>query len=570
MQKLKTLRDNKEVDFSDDVLRIEINLDKEAKTITISDNGIGLTKEEVENYIAHLAFSGAEEFFKRYESSNEKDQIIGHFGLGFYSSFMVSDIVDIHTQSYKDEKPVAWSSDGSYEYTIEEGQTRERGTTITLHISEDSNEFLEQERLEETLKKYASFLPFPIYFGDKHINANDPLWLKNPNECTDQEYIDFYKKLHPFEPDPIFWVHLNVDYPFHVKGILYFPKITKRFDYNTSHMKLFCNRVFVSDNCKDLVPDYLMVLRGAIDSPDIPLNVSRSYLQMDKTVRSLSTHIAKKISDKLHNFYTNDKEKFYEAWADLEVIVKLGCLQDDKFYERMKDILVWKTTNNEWRSAQEYQSLYGEAQNHKIFYSSHAKQNAHFLKMYEEKNIEVLISSSPLDLSLMNHIESKNPNWKFMRVDASLEDSLLDASKEKSLLDSDGTTEASKIASAFESTLEEQNISVDAKSFATSEVPGFLVVDEQMRRMREYFALSEGEMPSSSEHKQTFMVNTNNPLILTAYELASKNSPLAEPLIRQIYDLSLLGQRELSSDDLSRYIQDATSVLTKLAEEIGD
>ncbi|MBS0649908.1 MAG: molecular chaperone HtpG, partial [Verrucomicrobia bacterium] len=331
MQKCKVLREHNQIEALDDEFRIDIVIDKEKRTLTISDTGIGMTADEVEKYIAQIAFSGAEEFLGKYKTQNEKDQIIGHFGLGFYSAYMVAEKVTIDTLSYQNNStPVFWSCDGSSEYQIDAGARSKRGTDIILHIDKDNEEFLEEAKIRSILQQYCAFLPFPIHLNGTHLNSKQPLWIKPANECTEQEYLDFYHALYPMDPDPIFWIHLNVDYPFNLKGILYFPKITRRFDWNHSLIKLFCNRVFVSDNCKDLIPDYLMVLRGAIDSPDIPLNVSRSYLQMDRTVRQLSSHIAKKVTDRLSSLYTTDRAKFLEAWPDIEMIIKLGILQDEK------------------------------------------------------------------------------------------------------------------------------------------------------------------------------------------------------------------------------------------------
>ncbi len=329
--------------------KISVDIDKPSKTISISDTGIGMTEEEVEKYIAQIAFSGAEEFAKKYTSQVEKDPIIGHFGLGFYSSYMVASNVEIDTLSYQPHsEPVHWSCDGGSSYSIGAGTRNSRGTKITLHLDGESLEYLEEVKLKELLKRHCNFMPFPIELNGKGIGNQEPLWLKSPNECTDKEYLAFYQELFPLDPEPIFWIHLNVDYPFRLQGILYFPKIHRRFDANESTIKLFCNRVFVSDHCKDILPDYLTMLRGAIDSPDIPLNVSRSTLQIDKNVRQLSSHISKKVSDRLNQLYKTDRDKYIASWPDIEMIVKLGLLQDEKFFERVKEILIWKNSKGEW------------------------------------------------------------------------------------------------------------------------------------------------------------------------------------------------------------------------------
>ena len=561
MSKLKVLRDNQEAKVKDEEFRIDINVDKEAGTITIADTGLGMDNDEVKNYIAQLAFSGAEDFLKKYESEKEEDQIIGHFGLGFYSSFMVSKHVDLDTKSYKDSEAVFWSSDGSYDYTIKKGKRETRGTEITLHIDDDSKEFLEEPRLREVLTKYCAFLPFPIYLGEEHINKNDPLWMKPANQCTDEEYLEFYRKLHPMEPDPIFWVHLNVDYPFNLQGILFFPKLNKNFDFSKSHMKLFCNRVFVSDNCKDLIPEHLMVLRGAIDSPDIPLNVSRSYLQMDRTVRQLATHISKKVADRLASWYESDREKFTAAWHDMQLIIKLGVLHDEKFYERVKPFLIWETANGEWMTAEEYI----EKNQKKVYYITDKDHASHFIDIYKEKGIDVLIANSALDAALINYLEGKLSETKFQRVDGAIDDVLLDKEREKSVLDADGKPESANIGDTMKHLLGLENIEVEAKSLVSDNVPGFIMLNEHERRMRDYMRISQGDGPLSNFEKHTFVVNTNNKLIQSILRLEKKDADLAKAMAHQVYELSLLSQRELKPEALTNFISRSNEVLEKLA-----
>ncbi|HSW73404.1 MAG TPA: molecular chaperone HtpG, partial [Chlamydiales bacterium] len=372
----------------EDSFRIDITIDKPNRTLEFKDNGIGMTSEEVEKYIAQIAFSGAEEFIEKYQGKEEKEQIIGHFGLGFYSAYMASEKVEIETLSYQEnEKPVFWSCDGSSSYTIEEGTKVGRGTIIRLFIDKESDEYLEDHKIEEILRKFCAYLTYPIFLNGRHINNKDPLWIKNSSDATEKEYIEFYHDLYPLDPDPIFWVHLNVDYPFNVKGILFFPKIHKRFDFSQSNIKLFCNRVFVSDNCKEILPDYLTVLKGAIDSPDIPLNVSRSYLQMDRTVKQLGQHVSKKICDKLSSLYKMDKEKFLSHFQDIEMIVKLGILNDDKFYERAKEFLVWKKTDGSWVTIEEYLEKNKKKTKGKVYYSTDEKILSQFLSIYQQKGI---------------------------------------------------------------------------------------------------------------------------------------------------------------------------------------
>lgn len=557
LAKLKILRERGEISFEDQELRIEISLNKEGKTLTITDTGIGMSAEEVETYISQLAFSGAEDFLTKYQSQDAQDQVIGHFGLGFYSAYMVASKVEIQTLSYREgEEPAHWLSDGTASYTIDKGTRKERGTEITLHIEDE--EFLDEGRLEQVLRRYCSFLPYPIYLDSKQINPEDPLYLKSPAACEEKEYLEFYRKLHPFEPDPIFWVHLNIDYPFHLKGILYFPKIDSRFDFQKCPLQLFCNRVFVSENCRDLIPDYLSVMRGAIDSPDIPLNVSRSYLQMDKTVRSLSSHIAKKVADRLRTLYQTERETFIQHFSSVETILKLGIMQDEKFYERTKEFLVWETLDGKWTTLEEYL----ERQPGKIFYT----QNVHCpsLSLYKEKKLEVLIAKGPLDTPLMNFLELKLSPAKFQRVDGAIDAAITDPSKEKSLLDETGRPQSQAIAELIKSALAIKHLEVEAKSFAGTLPHALITIDEQTRRLRETLALSNKELPSDLAQKRTFVVNTNSALI---HAIANhKDKALAKELITHLYQLALLSQKELPAQELPDFIKRSSQVIEKLIQ----
>jgi molecular chaperone HtpG len=551
LRKIQILRDQGLADVKDEELKIELFVNKEAHTLQFIDTGIGMTAEEVEKYIAQIAFSGAEEFIQKHQGNGEKEQIIGHFGLGFFSAYMVAEKVTIDTLSYQASSEAAfWSCDGSSDYTLEKGSRTSRGTTITLHVGSDSDEFLEESRLREILQKYCLFLPYPIYLNNTRINEKDPLWLKNPSDCTEQDYLDFYHTLYPMEPDPIFWIHLNVDIPFHLQGILYFPKLGRRFDWNQSNIQLFVNRVFVSESCKDLIPDFLMCLRGAIDSPDIPLNVSRSSLQMDRTVRQLASHISKKVADKLASLYQLEKEKFLKAWPEIEMIVKLGMLQDEKFYAKAKEFLVWKTSLDTWTTLEEKSGT--------VFYTSDA--HAPMLGLYKDK--EVILSTSPLDSHLFSSLEPKL-SLKFQRIDGALDDSLLDASREKNLLDAEGKTESGKIADFFRKVLGHHKMEIEAKSLASDHLASFIIFDEKTRRLRDAMALSGHNMPSF-EAKKTFVINTNNPLIESLYKLHTSQPELAHDVAHHLYDLSLLAQKEIEPTAMSSFIQRSTQVLEKL------
>lgn len=569
IQKVKILRDQGLVQAKDEDFKIEVRINKEERTLKFIDNGVGMDAEEVEKYIAQIAFSGAEDFMNKYKSNVEGDQFIGHFGLGFYSAYMVAQKVDVNTLSYKEgAEPVLWSCDGSAEYTLEKGTRETRGTEITLHIDKDSDDYLSESRIREILNHYCSFLPYPIYLGDKQINTHAPLWVKAPSECTVNDYLEFYRYLYPMDEDPLFWVHLNVDYPFHLKGILYFPKIKRDFDLNKNTVKLYCNRVFVSDNCKDIIPNYLMVLRGIIDSPDIPLNVSRSYLQMDRNVRQLSNHISKKVSDSLATLYRNDREKFIKCWSDVSMIVKLGILEDDKFYDRVKEFLIWKTFDGSWITLEEYQEKNKEKTKDKVFYTKDEKHSSHLLEMYQKKGIDVLFADSPLDQYVMQFLERKFPSLAFQRIDSSLDDHILDKEKEKTILDASGKTEAAHLAEFIRSKLSLEHVSVEAKSLANASLPGMIVIEESQRRMRDYLLQLDPTEANLQRHlagKSTFVVNTNNPMILALQKLDAINPELSQDMVKEAYELALLSQREMEPASLNEFISRSNRVLEKLA-----
>lgn len=567
IQKCTVLASHGECTAPQESFRIDIAVDKDAKTLTFTDNGIGMTAEEVEKYIAQIAFSGAEEFLQAYKG---QDQIIGHFGLGFFSAYMVAKQVTLDTRSYKEgEEPAFWSCEGTSTYELAPGSRTERGTTITLHLDAESEEFLDETRLRTILTKYCAFLPVPIYLNGAKINKESPLWLKSPSACTKQEYLQFYHTLYPFEPDPIFWIHLNVDYPFHLQGILYFPKVGQSFNFQDKPLRLFCNRVFVSDNCKDLLPDYLTVLRGAIDSPDIPLNVSRSFLQMDRTVRTLAQHIAKRVCDRLEALYTTEREHFLDIWPDLEPIIKLGILQDDKFAERAKPFLVWKTAKGAWVTLDDYLERHKEGYNGKVYYTSaHQEQQSPILALYVEKNIEVLQASTLLDTPLFNALEQKYPGVTFQRIDGALDPHLLDPTREKSLLDAEGKSEAAKIAEFIRTQLQPIEVEVEAKSLASNDLPAIIAIDENTRRLKETLQLTQRTASSDLPTKQTFIVNTNHKLVQSLLSLKESKPPLAKDLVHHLYELSLLSQKELPPSQLADFSHRAHRLLEQVTETI--
>ena len=525
-----------------DAHRIDIRLDKEARTLTFSDTGLGMTAEEVEKYIADVAFSGAEEFVQKYKSD---EQIIGHFGLGFFSAFMVADKVEIDTLSYQGGEAAHWTCDGSADYTMDKGERTERGTTVTLHLSDD--EFLEPARIRAILDHHCAFLPVPIYLDDAHINETEPLWVKAPSECTDDDYLAFFRKLYPGEPDPLLWVHLAVDYPFHLKGILYFPRMRQSFDPQNTQLKLFCNRVFVSDNCKDLVPDYLAALKGALDSPDIPLNVSRSTLQMDRTVRQLATHISKKVSDRLVTLYKNERERFLEAWDDLELVVKLGAIQDPKFYERAKEILVWKNTAGEWTTVEE---LLERTDAKKVFYTG--EQDSALLDLY--KDTEVLRTRGPIDTHLIHFLEQKLEGVTFQRIDGGLSDDLA----------------SGEVADWIKEEL--GDLKVEAKELSSDALPAFILLDEQSRRMRDYLAVADPKGGHSAllEGMQTLVVNTKSKLMGAITALHESQPDLAAQMLQQVVAGARMSQREMDPADLDAFLSRNNQILEKLISTKGE
>lgn len=558
IKKFSFLTDSKES------LEIHVRIDKEKKTLTISDQGIGMTEEEVEKYIAQIAFSGAEEFLSKYKN---QESMIGHFGLGFYSAYMVAAKVELETLSYlPDSEPVRWSCDGSANYEIGKGTRTERGTDVILHLDEPYFEFLEEPKVHELLNRFCSFMPDPIFLNGKPLGNKAPLWLKAPSECTDQDYISFYRTLFPMEGDPLFWIHLNIDYPFLLKGILYVPKIRRRnYEENGDSIRLFCNRVYVSESCRDLLPDYLMMLRGAIDSADLPLNVSRSYLQVDQNVKQLGSHISKKVSDRLSALFRSDRAQYCSLWSELELLVKLGLLQDDKFYERTKDLLIWKTSAGDWSTVQE---VLDRSKEKKIYYSGE-DASVSLQKAFLDKGCELLYTHSAIDGAVITSLERKMSSVKFQRIDSALEDVLVDSSREKSLLDSEGKTQSSRIAHFFKSQLsDEQQLEVEAKSLSADSLPGVLFLDEDSRRLRDYMALTQEKAPFESLEKKTFVVNTNNKLVQLAWSLSGKKPHLAQDLARQIYDLSRLAQRELSAKEVDLMVSREQSLLEQLASMI--
>lgn len=539
---------------------VRIVPDAEAGTVVIEDNGIGMTAEEIEKYINQVAFSGAAEFIEKYEKTGT-DGIIGHFGLGFYSAFMVSDKVTIDTLSYlKDAQAVHWESDGTVEYTMQEGTRDTHGTVITLYLNDESKDFLASEELSKILNKYCFFLPYPVLLGQtkdgktefRQINDTNPLWNKPASECTDEEYRDFYRKVFFDYNEPLFWIHLNVEYPFRLKGILYFPKLTQNIDTMQGQIKLYNNQVFVADNIKEIIPEFLMLLKGVIDCPDMPLNVSRSFLQNDSTVRRISSHITKKVADRLSGMFAQERDKYDEYWNDIGIFIKYGCMKDDKFYDRMKDCIVYKTMGGEYLTLPDYLERAKEKHENKVFYVTNEIQQAQYIKLFGDNGIECVLLDGVIDGPFISFIESKNNGVKFTRIDSDL----------GSLMGESAGFDA--LCGEFTAMLDDANTTVKAGSIA-SDMPALLLLDEDNRRMQDMSRYYSGvNMADMFPGKYTLTLNAGSELI--------KKLSLMEPgeektlIMRQIYDLAALANVPLTPDRMSQFLQRSTLLLDKLTK----
>ena len=591
-QKLKTLSALGEFKGELGNLTIEIELDKAAKTLTIKDRGLGLTQEEVEKYITQIAFSGAEEFVQKYKDKSEANAMIGHFGLGFYSAFMVAKQVEIFSLSHKpDAKAVHWTCDGSPEYTIEEIDTKtERGTNIVLHIADDSEEFLEKARIDTLLSKYCKFLPVEIKFGTKKdfvdkgekddkgepkkteveidniINNPAPAWTKKPTELKDEDYKSFYHELYPsvFE-EPLFHIHLNVDYPFNLTGILYFPKLTNKFETPKDKIQLYCNQVFVTDSVENIVPDFLTLLRGVIDSPDIPLNVSRSYLQADASVKKISSHITKKVADKLEELFKKDRTDFESKWDDIKIFVEYGILSDEKFFEKASKFALLKNTDGKYFTLDEYKDHVNTLQTDKdkkvvYLYSNNAVDQHSFIAAAKERNYDVLLMEGPLASHYINFLESKIENTSFVRVDSNTVDKLIE--KEENTVSKLNEDEKKQLQPVIEAVVSKERFTVMFENMSEKDVPMVITQSEFMRRMKEMSAMGGGggmNFYGSLPEMYNLVVNSNHPLVSKI--LAEKDATKQSELAKQAADLALLSQGLLKGDELTKFIKRSVSLI---------
>lgn len=554
----------------DEKYKILVSVNKENGTLKFIDNGIGMTDEEVKKYINQVAFSGAEDFINKYKDKmNEDKDIIGHFGLGFYSAFMVSKRVQIDTLSYLEgAEAVTWVCDGGTEYEIYPSEDRkERGTTITLFIDDDSKEFLETYKVREVIEKYCSFLPIEIYLEEdgkevkeenlKPLNDINPLWMKAPKDCTDEEYKDFYKKVFMDYNDPLFWIHLNVDYPFNLKGILYFPKLKHELEATEGQVKLYNNQVFVADNIKEVIPEFLLLLKGTIDCPDLPLNVSRSFLQKDKDVIKISKHIVKKVADKLVSLYKNERENFNGFWKDIQIFIKYGCLRDESFYEKIKDIIIFRRLNGEYITLKEYLEENKEKHENKVFYVTDEKQQSQYIKMFKEANLDALVLDCSLDNHFISFLEAKETGVTFARIDSDISETL----KNNETEDLKDLNE--KIKNLFNEVISNGVKEVKVESLKNSETPAMILVSEQSRRMSEMSKMFGGmDMPDMFKEERTLVVNNNNAIIkkIASIDLEGKEEKV-NLICNYILDIALLSNKELSSEEMDNFIDRSNKLL---------
>jgi len=566
-QKIKTLSSIGEAKGDLGELRIDISIDAEKKTLTIADKGVGMTAEEIDKYLNQVAFSGAEEFLQKYKGQNEAN-IIGHFGLGFYSSFMVSNQVEVISKSFREGAvAVKWTCDGSPDFTLEETEKADRGTSIILHLNEDSLEFLEPERIRTVLQKFCKFLPVPIFFEEKQINNPTPAWTRKPSDLTPQDYQDFYKELYPFSEAPLFWIHLNVDYPFNLTGILYFPKIKQSYEIQKDKIQLYSNQVFVTDEVKDIVPEFLMLLHGVIDSPDIPLNVSRSYLQGDPNVKKINSHITKKVADKLEELFHTDRKSFEEKWESLGLFVKYGMMTDDKFLEKSGKFFVMEDQAGQFSTLEEYKTATAALQVNKdgkqvILYTTNPVQQDAYIQQAVSKGYKVVKMETLVDAAFINSVEMKWEQILFTRVDADIADNLIDkAESSDSVLSAD---ETEKLKTLFNRPIEGMHLNVEVKGLSEGIPPVTATRPEQMRRMKDMAAMGGGMAAwyAGMPDEVNLTINGNHPIFSSI--LAESDSAKQEKLTRNLSDLALLSQGLLTGSHLTEFISRSVSLMEEV------
>ena len=565
-QKLKTLASVGEFKGELGDIAIDVRVDKEKKTITIADHGIGMTAEEVDKYINQVAFSGAEEFLKKYKGQENGTNIIGHFGLGFYSSFMVSSQVEIFSKSWKEEAPaVRWECDGSPEYELEEISKADRGTEIVMHINEESEEFLEDGRIRTILEKFCKFLPVPVTFEGTQINNTNPAWTKKPSELTTEDYQNFYKELYPFAEPPLFWIHLNVDYPFNLTGILYFPKINKSYEMQKDKINLYSNQVYVTDEVKDIVPEFLMLLHGVTDSPDIPLNVSRSYLQGDPNVKKINAHITKKVADKLDEIFRNDRASFEDKWDSIGLFVKYGMMTDDKFMEKANKFLIMEdVAGGKFYTQEEYRTAAAALQTNKeqklvILYATNPVQQDSYVQAAKNKGFLVVKMETMVDAAFINNMEIKWDNVSFTRVDADIADNLID--KEENTTTVLSEEQEGTLKELFGAQVTQPNIKVEMKGLSAEAQPVIVTRPELMRRMKDMAAMGGGGMNwyANMPDEINMTINANHPVYTQI--LKEGDNTLQQKQIKNLADLALLSQNLLTGADLTAFVNRSVELM---------
>jgi molecular chaperone HtpG len=581
-QKLKKLSSLGEFTGELGDLTIEVSFDKEKKTITVSDKGLGMTGEEIKKYINQIAFSGAAEFVEKFKDKTDAKDIIGKFGLGFYSAFMVADKVEVISKSYKEGTEAArWECDGSTEFELGPATKTERGTDIVLHINADSEEFLDEFRLKGILEKYCKFLPVQIKFGTKKesiedgvdadgkpkfnsvevdniINNTSPIWTKSPNDLKDEDYLAFYKELYPFSEDPLFWIHLNVDYPFNLTGVLYFPKVKNDFEMQKNKIQLYSRQVFITDEVKAVVPDFLMLLHGVLDSPDIPLNVSRSYLQSDSNVKKISAHITKKVADKLNDMFKKDRPDFEKKWDDVNLFVKYGIISDEKFYDRAKDFSLFKNTDGKYFTSEEYKEKVSPTQTDKdgnvvYLYASDTGKQDSFIQAAKNKAYDVLILNGPLDNHYINALEQKLEKVQIKRVDSDTADKLIDKDQKAESVLSD--SEKEQVKTVFEKAINNKSMNVTVESLAPDDLPVIITMSEFMRRMKDMAKMGGGGYAFMGSMPDQYAVAINGNHGIVQKILKAESEEQKTTLAKQAFDLGLLSQNMLTGADLTNFIK---------------
>ena len=591
VNKLKKLVDMGEAKVEDNVkYKITVRLDKENKTIEVTDNGIGMTADEIKEYITQIAFSGANDFITKYQEQMGEGgaDIIGHFGLGFYSAFMVADTVEIDSLSYKEGAEAAhWKCDGGIEYEMDSSNRSERGTTIILHINEDSKDFLDKWKLKEIIEKYCYFMPIEIYFEDveeikeaekkaaeepieegkepetpeepKPINDTTPLWLKKPSECTDEEYKEFYHKVFLDFNEPLFWIHLNMDYPFRLKGILYFPKLKHELESIEGQVKLYNNQVFIADNLKEVIPEFLLLLKGTIDCPDLPLNVSRSFLQNDGYVTKMSKYITKKVADKLNSLFKKSRDEYAKFWDDISPFIKYGCMREHDFFDKVKESLLFKTTEGEYVTLEEYKDKAKEKHENKVFYVSDPQQQAQYIKMFKDEGMQAVILDTKLDTPFVSFMEAYGEGVRFERIDSAVTEML------KGDTEAD-ETQKTDLEALFKDNLGKENLKIKVESLKSDEVSAMIELSEQSRRMQEMSAMyGMGGMNMPAD--ETLVLNANNNVVKLLLDLKDKEDKKDDTqlICKQIYDLAVMSHRPLTNEEMTEFISRSNKILSIMA-----